>query len=189
MRLSHGWTGRLTDLLLCEVAADRVADRLDTSGQTIMQGNSPPPIWTYAVVRATMRRRSVACRPPPPAVQERRERAAKARRSCGDTLRAPSRHGINARKYPFRAFAAAHAGIRETTRPRVLFQAKSLPIGQSGCDHRFAGMRTAVASISTRKAGSASATSKCSFFFFLCSLLVRLRIARLPARPCHVLGA
>jgi hypothetical protein len=68
------------------------------------------------------------CRPPPPAVQERRERAAKARRSCGDTLRAPSRHGINARKYPFRAFAAAHAGVRETTRPRVLFQAKSLPI-------------------------------------------------------------
>ena len=39
--------------------------------------------------RRTMRRRSAACRPLPPGLlRHRRERAAKARRSCGDTLRA-----------------------------------------------------------------------------------------------------
>ena len=47
------------------------------------------------------------CRPPPPVVQERRERAVKARRNrrgfCAPS--APSRHGDNAR-YPIRAFCS-----------------------------------------------------------------------------------
>ena len=34
---------------------------------------------------------------------------------------APSRHGDNARSFPFRAFAAAHAEIRDGTRPALAF--------------------------------------------------------------------
>jgi hypothetical protein len=49
-----------------------------------------PQFWTHAVVRARMWRRVRRCRPPPPVVQERRERAAKARRNRG-ALRARPR--------------------------------------------------------------------------------------------------
>jgi hypothetical protein len=63
--------------------------------------------------------RGGVCRPPPPVVQERRERAAKARRNgrgfCAPS--APSRHGDNAR-YPLRAFCsgARRYGGRHATR-------------------------------------------------------------------------
>jgi hypothetical protein len=69
------------------------------------------------------------CRPPPPVVQERRERAAKARRNtrgfCAPS--APSRRGIM-RDTPFEHFAAAHSDMEEVRDPRLLFHAKNLTI-------------------------------------------------------------
>jgi hypothetical protein len=60
------------------------------------------------------------CRPPPPVVQERRERAAKARRNrrgfCAPS--APSCHGDNAR-YPIRAFCSGARRDKGYTRPAL----------------------------------------------------------------------
>jgi hypothetical protein len=69
------------------------------------------------------------CRPPPPVVQERRERAAKARRNRWVSPERLSRHRIMREVSLFEhPHSGAHAGIRDGSDPRLLFQAKSLPI-------------------------------------------------------------